>query len=144
MKFLQNCCIFTRLHKLNFEASINKLIWVYVGHVRAKKTFSRSVKNISTIINFIRYKVKNKLHFIWIKLSGCRVGLVSPIGSKIDFKGDPIFESAAWFFISILKIIFTSIFEIKIHEKNSLTPKKFHFRWLQISRFFLIIFLLQV
>ena len=53
---------------------------------------------------------------------------MSPIGSKIDFKGDPIFELAARFFVIILKFIFTFIFEIKIHEKNSLTPKKFHFR----------------
>ena len=47
---------------------------------------------------------------------------MSSIGSKIDFKGDPIFESAASFFVIILKFIFTSIFEIEIHEK------KFHFR----------------
>ena len=74
------------------------------------------------------------------------VGLDSWVQSALKsiLRGDPIFESAAWFFISILKVIFTSILEIKIHEKNSLTPKKFHFRWLQISRFFSIIFLLQV
>ena len=41
---------------------------------------------------------------------------MSPIGSKIDFKRDPIFESAAWFFFIILKFIYTSIFEIKIHD----------------------------
>ena len=52
------------------------------------------------------------------------MGLVSPIGSKIDFKRDPIFESAAWFFVIILKFIFTSNFEIEIYEKNSFTPKK--------------------
>ena len=52
---------------------------------------------------------------------------MSPIGSKIDFKGDPIFESAAWFFVIILKFIFTSIFEIKIHEKKFLDTKKFLF-----------------
>ena len=51
-------------------------------------------------------------------LRGCRVRLVSPIGAKKDFKGDSIFESAAWFFLIILKFIFTSIFEIKIHEKK--------------------------
>ena len=45
----------------------------------------------------------------------------------IDFKGEPFFESAAWFLLIILKFIFTSIFVIKIHEKNSLTLKKFHF-----------------
>ena len=52
---------------------------------------------------------------------------MSPIGSKIDLKGDPRFESAALFFVIILKFILTSIFEIKIPEKNSLTLKKFHF-----------------
>ena len=49
---------------------------------------------------------------------------MSPIGSKIDFKGDPIFESTAWFFVIILKFISTSIFEIKIHEKKFLDTKK--------------------
>ena len=60
-------------------------------------------------------------------LPGYRVGPASQIGSKIDFKGDPIFESAAWFFVIILKYIFTSIFETKIHVKNSLRPKNFIF-----------------
>ena len=49
------------------------------------------------------------------------------MGPKIDFKGNPIFESAAWFCVIILKFIFTSIFEIKIHEKKFLTPKNFIF-----------------
>ena len=49
------------------------------------------------------------------------------MGSKIDFKGDPILESAAWFFVIILKFIFTSIFEIEIHEKNFLDPEKISF-----------------
>ena len=47
---------------------------------------------------------------------------------KSILRVEPIYESAAWFFVIILKFIFKSIFEIKIHEKNSLTPKKFHFR----------------
>ena len=38
---------------------------------------------------------------------------------KSILRRDPICESAAWFFVSILKFIFTSIFEIKIHEKIS-------------------------
>ena len=49
-------------------------------------------------------------------------------GFEIDFVRNPISWSAAWFSNIILKFIFTPIFEIKIHEKNSLTPKKFHFR----------------
>ena len=58
------------------------------------------------------------------------VGMDSWVHSALKsiLRGDPIFESSAWFFVIILKFIFTSIFEIKIHEKNSLIPKKFHFR----------------
>ena len=55
--------------------------------------------------------------------NNCQDGLVSSIGSKIDFKGDFIFN-----FIIILKFIFTSIFEIKIHKKKFLDTKKIHFR----------------
>ena len=53
--------------------------------------------------------------------------LVSPIGSKIDFWGYPIFESTAWFFVIILKFIFKPIFKIQIHEKNFLDTKKISF-----------------
>ena len=53
------------------------------------------------------------------------MGLGSSIDSKIVFLGDLIFESVAWFYVIILNFIFTPIFEIKNHEKNSLTPKKF-------------------
>ena len=48
-------------------------------------------------------------------------------GFEIDFVGNPISGSAAWFFIIISKFITTPIFEIKIYEKNSLAPKKFIF-----------------
>ena len=41
---------------------------------------------------------------------------------------DLISESAAWFFVIIHKYIFTTIFEIKIHEKHSFTPKEINFR----------------
>ena len=64
----------------------------------------------------------------WKNLTqGCRVGLVSPIGFKVNFKADPIFQSASWFFFIIPKSIFTSIFEIKIYEKKFLPPKKISF-----------------
>ena len=43
---------------------------------------------------------------------------------KSIFKGDPIVESAAWFFVIILKFIFKSIFQIKIYEKKFLDTKK--------------------
>ena len=46
---------------------------------------------------------------------------------EIDFMRNPIFGSAASFFVIILKLIFTSIFEIKIYGKNFLDTKKFYF-----------------
>ena len=55
------------------------------------------------------------------------MAVARPYGFKIDFVRNPISAPATWFFVIILKFIFTLIFEIKIHEKNSLTPKKFHF-----------------
>ena len=46
---------------------------------------------------------------------------------KSILRGDPIFESAAWFFVIFLEFIFTSIFEIKIHEEKFLDTKKISF-----------------
>ena len=46
---------------------------------------------------------------------------------KSILRGDSIFESAAWFFVIILKFFFTSIFEIKIHEKKFFDTKKISF-----------------
>ena len=51
-----------------------------------------------------------------------------PLGFEIDFVRNPVSGSAAGFFVIILKFVFTPIFEIKVLKKNSLTPKKFHFR----------------
>ena len=63
------------------------------------------------------------------------VGMDSLVQSALKsiLKLDPIFESAAWFFIIILKFIFRSIFEIKIHEKKSLTTKKYSFSKADLS-----------
>ena len=47
---------------------------------------------------------------------------------KSILRGPPIFESAAWFFVIIVKFFFTFIFEIKIHEKKIMDTKKFHVR----------------
>ena len=47
-----------------------------------------------------------------------------PSALKSILREDPIFESAARCFVIILKFIFTSIFEIKIHEKKFLDTKK--------------------
>ena len=46
---------------------------------------------------------------------------------EIDFSRNPISESAAWFFVIILKFIMTAIFEIKVHVKKFLGPKKIIF-----------------
>ena len=57
------------------------------------------------------------------------VGLDSWVQSALKsiLRGDPIFESAARFFVIILKFIFTFIFEIKIHEKRFIDTKKISF-----------------
>ena len=51
-----------------------------------------------------------------------------PYGFEIDFVRSPISGSAVWFFVIILKSIFTLIFEMKIYEKKFLDTKKIHFR----------------
>ena len=69
-------------------------------------------------------------HFqLWTKLNLQAVGLDSWVQAALKsiLKGDPIFESAARFFIIIIKFILKSIFGIKIYEKNSLTTKKISF-----------------
>ena len=43
-----------------------------------------------------------------------------PYGFEIDFVRNPISRSAAKFFVTTLKLIFTPIFEIEIHEKKFL------------------------
>ena len=55
------------------------------------------------------------------------MGLLSSNGCKIDFLGDPIYESVAWFFVIILKFLFTLISEIKAHEKKFIATKKILF-----------------
>ena len=71
-------------------------------------------------------------YFLWAitymieTLNSHAVGMdvAQPLGFEIDFARYPISGSAAWFFIIILKLIFTPIFEIKVHEKNSWHRKK--------------------
>ena len=46
-----------------------------------------------------------------------------PWGFEIDFVRNPISGWAALFFIIILKLIFTAIFEIKFHVKKFLDTK---------------------
>ena len=44
-------------------------------------------------------------------------------GFEIDFVRNPIYGSAARFFVFILKFIFTFIYEIEILEEKFFTPK---------------------
>ena len=64
------------------------------------------------------------------------VAIAQPLGFEIDFVRNPILGSAVWFFVIILKFIFTAIFEIKNHLKNSLAPKQKSFSKLDIHQFF--------
>ena len=63
---------------------------------------------------------------------------LSPIGSEIDFLRDLILESVAGFFVIILKLILTPIFEIKIPEKMGLrSPFRHLMQWLITQKVFL-------
>ena len=53
------------------------------------------------------------------------MAVAQPYSFSIDFVRNPISGSTAWFFVIILKFIFTPIFEIKIQEKKFLDNKKF-------------------
>ena len=71
-----------------------------------------------------------KVIFLYFNSQAGGMAVARPYGFEIDFVRNFISGSAAWFFLIILKFIFTPIFEIKIHEKNSLIPKKtFHYWW---------------
>ena len=79
--------------------------------------------------------VNNKAKFaIWLRildsefqLPRCRNGLASQNDCKIDIFGNPISESAAYFFSIILLFIFNPLLELKFLEKY-LDAKTFHFR----------------
>ena len=55
------------------------------------------------------------------------MAVARPLGFEIDFVTYLISESAACFFVIILKFIFTSVFEIKVHGKKFLDTKKISF-----------------
>ena len=60
-----------------------------------------------------------------------------PYSFEIDFLGNPTSGSASWFFVIILKLIFSSIFEIKIHAKKFLDTKKISFQIKFLSSIFI-------
>ena len=54
--------------------------------------------------------------------------VAQPLDFEIDFARNPFSGSAAWFFVIILKFIFTAIFELKnISVKKFLGTKKISF-----------------
>ena len=55
------------------------------------------------------------------------MAVVQPLDFEIDFTRNTISGSAAWFFVIILKFIFTAIFQIKNHVKEFLVTKNFIF-----------------
>ena len=55
------------------------------------------------------------------------VAVAQSLSFEIDIARNPFSASAAWFFVIILKFIFTAIFEIKFYVKKFLGTKKFHF-----------------
>ena len=62
------------------------------------------------------------------QLPGFRDGLVSAIASKIDFKGRPFFESAAWFFFYYPQINFcVQVWNQNSRKENSWRQKNFIF-----------------
>ena len=78
-------------------------------------------------------KLERKCRQLCLKIlqyiSSQAVGLDNLVQSALKsiFKGDPIFESVARFFVIILKFIFIFIFEIKINEKKFLNTEKISF-----------------
>ena len=64
-----------------------------------------------------------------ILLPSWRVVSVMTIGCKFDFMGKFIAESTDYFFVLIVKFIFTDFIEIKIFEKQFHALKKFSSRW---------------
>ena len=55
------------------------------------------------------------------------MAVAQPLEFEIDFARNPISGSGARFFVTILKFIFTAIFEIKNHVKKFLGTKKISF-----------------
>ena len=55
------------------------------------------------------------------------MAVARPYDFKVDFVRNLISGSATWFFVIILKFIFTPIFEIKIYGKKFLDTQKISF-----------------
>ena len=68
----------------------------------------------------IRHGIERWLSFFWRNIFNSHAGgkaVVRPYCYEIDFERNSISGSSAWFFVIIVKFIFTLIFEIKIYEK---------------------------
>ena len=57
------------------------------------------------------------------------IAIARPYRFEIDFMRNPISGSASWFFVIVLKFLFTPIFEIKIYTKKFLDTKNFIFEF---------------
>ena len=77
-------------------------------------------------LKFFRFRISwNSLKIVDCHAVGMAVA--QPLDFEIDFARNPISGSAAWFFVIILKFIFTDIFEIKNYVKKFLGTKKISF-----------------
>ena len=88
-------------------------------------------KGLGKLPNLLELDLARKVFMIYgLVINSHAVGMavVRLLGFEIDSVRNLISGSAALFFVIILKFIFISIFQIKVREKNSLSPKKFHFR----------------
>ena len=59
-----------------------------------------------------------------INSNAAGMAVAQSLDFEFDFARNPISGSAALFFVIILKIIFTAIFDIKVHVKKFLGKKK--------------------
>ena len=127
-----NQCQIDKVNVWPWGKAFNFLTWLDLGTDRL--LFCTSIQNLTFwILHSMIINVLGADYFLNLSerfLNSHAVGMVAarPYGFRNDFLRNPISESAAWFFVIILEFIFTPIFEINIHGKNSLTQKKFHFR----------------
>ena len=111
-------------------SALQTLSWISRSRISQAKMLGHSRFLSYQKLDFLKInkkKWKKKIYSDMSEVVNSKAG-GSPIGSKIDFWGDLIFEWVAWFFVIIRKFISTPIFEIMIHEKKFLDTKKFHFR----------------
>ena len=103
---------------------INWQLQIYTSDSIEKTFFNKTSKKASKVISRLENPIRKNSQ---INSRAVGMAVAQPLGFEIDFARNPFSGSAAWFFVIILKFIFTSIFEIEIHEKKFLVPKKISF-----------------